>query len=284
MAYLAPSLVQLRAEINAAHPNRDKSSDGWIGDAAHASRKSDHNPDPRPNGVVRALDVDKDGMDKAELRRVVLADSRTEYFIQDGLIYQRSNGFRPQRYTGPNPHTSHAHTSIRHGILYEDDRRPWGYRSGPVSPPSGGKSLAQLADEVIAGQWGNGDDRKNRLRAAGYDPAAVQAEVNRRLLGPPAAPKSVAQVVAEVIAGQWGNGDDRRRRLEAAGYNYHEVQTEVNRRLGGGAPAAHKPSLDEIVNQVISGLWGNGVVRRQRLEGAGYNYAEVQREVNRRLR
>jgi hypothetical protein len=134
-AYLAPSLVQLRSEVNAAHPNRDKRSDGWIGDKAHAARTSDHNPSPYPNGVVRALDIDKDGMDKAELRRVVLADSRTHYFIQDGLIYDRDDNFRARRYTGNSPHTEHGHISIRHGKQFEDDRRPWGYKKAPSAPP-----------------------------------------------------------------------------------------------------------------------------------------------------
>lgn len=36
----------------------------------------------------------------------------------------------------------------------------------------------ELAKEVIAGKWGNGSDRKNRLTQAGYDYAAVQAKVN----------------------------------------------------------------------------------------------------------
>ena len=35
------------------------------------------------------------------------------------------------------------------------------------------KTVDQLADEVIAGQWGNGSDRKKRLTAAGYDYNAV---------------------------------------------------------------------------------------------------------------
>ena len=43
------------------------------------------------------------------------------------------------------------------------------------------KSVSEIAREVIAGKWGNGTDRKNRLTAAGYDYAAVQAEVNRIL-------------------------------------------------------------------------------------------------------
>lgn len=43
------------------------------------------------------------------------------------------------------------------------------------------KSVSQLADEVIAGKWGNGDDRKKRLEAAGYNYAAVQAAVNAKM-------------------------------------------------------------------------------------------------------
>ena len=43
------------------------------------------------------------------------------------------------------------------------------------------KTVTEIANEVIAGKWGNGSDRKNRLTAAGYDYAAVQTEVNRLL-------------------------------------------------------------------------------------------------------
>lgn len=40
------------------------------------------------------------------------------------------------------------------------------------------KSITEIAKEVIAGKWGNGTDRKNRLTAAGYDYEAVQKKVN----------------------------------------------------------------------------------------------------------
>ena len=43
------------------------------------------------------------------------------------------------------------------------------------------KSIEELADEVIAGKWGNDPERKNALAAAGYDAAAVQRRVNEKL-------------------------------------------------------------------------------------------------------
>jgi len=48
-------------------------------------------------------------------------------------------------------------------------------------PPSTGKTVEQLAREVIRGEWGVGQDRINRLTAAGYDAAAVQRRVNEML-------------------------------------------------------------------------------------------------------
>lgn len=48
----------------------------------------------------------------------------------------------------------------------------------PAQPTTGNKTIDELAKEVLAGKWGNGDARKNALTAAGYDYAAVQAAVN----------------------------------------------------------------------------------------------------------
>lgn len=47
------------------------------------------------------------------------------------------------------------------------------------STPNPGKSISEIAKEVIAGKWSTGADRVVKLKAAGYDPVAVQAEVNR---------------------------------------------------------------------------------------------------------
>lgn len=92
------------------------------------------------------------------------------------------------------------------------------------------KSVTEVAKEVIAGKWGNGEDRKSRLAAAGYNYTEVQNQVNAILKGTTAT-KSVTEVAKEVIAGKWGNGADRKNRLTAAGYDYNAVQNKVNELL-----------------------------------------------------
>lgn len=43
------------------------------------------------------------------------------------------------------------------------------------------KPINDIAKEVIAGKWGNGEERKKKLKAAGYDYDAVQKAVNAML-------------------------------------------------------------------------------------------------------
>ncbi len=54
-------------------------------------------------------------------------------------------------------------------------------KSGNAVSSTQKKTVTELAKEVIAGKWGNGADRKNRLTQAGYDYSAVQAKVNELL-------------------------------------------------------------------------------------------------------
>lgn len=84
------------------------------------------------------------------------------------------------------------------------------------------KSVAAVAKEVVAGKWGNGTARTNALKNAGYDPVAVQAEVNKLCQ------KSVDAIAKEVLAGKWGNGASRKSALIKAGYDYDLVQKRVN--------------------------------------------------------
>ena len=52
----------------------------------------------------------------------------------------------------------------------------------PKKPATKKKSNAEIAKEVIAGKWGNGDERKKKLEAAGYNYKDVQNEVNKILV------------------------------------------------------------------------------------------------------
>lgn len=100
-------------------------------------------------------------------------------------------------------------------------------QSGESTPS---KSLDELAREVIKGSWGNGKERVNLLKSAGYDPVEVQAKVDE-LLGKTTQNLSIDDVAKEVIKGLWGNGKERETRLKAAGYDPKEVQKRVNELL-----------------------------------------------------
>lgn len=91
--------------------------------------------------------------------------------------------------------------------------------------------MQQVVADVLAGKYGNGDERRVKLAAAGYDYAKVQAAVNATNKTTPQ--KSIDEIAKEVVNGKWGNGAERKQRLEAAGYNYTEVQQAVNRHLRG---------------------------------------------------
>lgn len=148
----------------------------------------------------------------------------------------------------------------------------------PTNPSTTGKSVAELADAVLRGDYGNGAARRAALGNL-YD--AVQAEVNRRLYGTgtTAVTKTVAELADAVMRGDYGNGQAR---VNALGARYNEVQAEVNRRLGIQIPSAPAPAVDinRLATAVIRGDYGNGEARKQAL---GANYAAVQAEVNRRL-
>lgn len=151
------------------------------------------------------------------------------------------------------------------------------------------KSNEEIANEVIAGKWENGADRKDKLTAAGYDYNAIQSIVNEKLTGKKAESKpklkSVDEVAKEVIAGKWGNGQDRFNKLAAAGYDANAVQNRVNELLGASSKStSNKKSNEIIANEVIAGKWGNGADRKNRLTAAGYDYNAVQKIVNQKLK
>jgi LysM repeat protein len=135
-----------------------------------------------------------------------------------------------------------------------------------AKPQTPSKDLAAVAREVIAGKWGNGDDRKSRLASAGYDYAAVQREVNRLLSGSAPA-KSLDEIAREVLAGKWGNGDDRKGRLAAAGYSYPAVQARVNE-LAGASSATYYTIQRGDTLSAIARKYGTTVPAIQKLNSS----------------
>jgi hypothetical protein len=110
---LAKSLVQLGNQINTAHPDRSRESDGSIGDQAHAARVSDHNPDKR--GVVAAIDITHDpanGVDGHVLATQLTMDTRAKYVIFDGKIW-KARTRQWEDYHGANAHRHHVHISVK---------------------------------------------------------------------------------------------------------------------------------------------------------------------------
>ena len=89
-------------------------------------------------------------------------------------------------------------------------------------------SSQQVALEVLRGMWGNGQDRLNRLRAAGYNPDEIQKLVNDHFQQ---GRKTMETVAQEVIKGVWGNGADRYHRLKKSGYDPDAIQRLVNQLL-----------------------------------------------------
>lgn len=165
---LARSLDVLSAEIRAAAPGTTIWS---IGDQAHASTWSDHNPNAA--GVVCAIDVlGNAGLDLAKLAETVrragaAGHPAAKYVIYYRRIAGRHTGWQWRKYTGTNPHTSHVHVSVGVGSDGRstgpyDDTAPWG-----VAGPGGG------GDPLIGLRKGDEGDAvyalQNILRRAGFD-------------------------------------------------------------------------------------------------------------------
>jgi hypothetical protein len=140
---LAESLVKLRSEVNMRWPNRSKSSDGSIGDAAHSSRSSDHNPwiaDPPGPHVVSAIDITHDpksGCDSYALAEMfrLSRDKRIKYVISNGKIFSGADGPSAwvwRKYNGSNKHDHHVHISVEDSKSKYDSKTPWGINEVPL--------------------------------------------------------------------------------------------------------------------------------------------------------
>lgn len=154
---VARSLETLLAQVDAAFPGRSTASDGDIGDQAHQTRTSDHNPNAA--GVVTAIDITNDlahGVDARKLGEALIAskDPRIKYVISNAQIassdaYERERPgpdqpwvWRP--YTGENAHRQHVHISVMGNY---DDTTPWAIAG--VNPTAALMRRLRMAQAII---------------------------------------------------------------------------------------------------------------------------------------
>jgi hypothetical protein len=196
---LVPCLVALRHEFDQAGPTRDRSSDGSIGNQAHAQSSSDHNPDetgitPYEDGddrdEVHAIDVDDSGpwrpgfdfddaVEHVRAEHAAGRDNRLQNIIRNRRIASRSWGWTWRKYTGPSPHTEHAHFSARYTTAAENDTSPWGvYREVIVTTQFNAEDKTELKAAATAGvlaytggglpSWPGQPTSRNYLNAFAY--------------------------------------------------------------------------------------------------------------------
>lgn len=197
--YLIPCLVQLRSEFNTEAPNRDKGADGWIGDPAHQTHVSDHNPDSQ--GRVLAIDIDTTGpwpngytldtyVNYIIERCRSGEEDRIEYIIRNRKIFERDNDYNAREYDGDDPHTNHAHFSARHDHTGQNSKGEWFMLSATDKTWITDLITHALAKNSVA----VGDDHWGADTAVGYS-ARKSFEIQRDM---PSADEIAAAVVVAI--------------------------------------------------------------------------------------
>lgn len=153
-------LIVLVKQVDVVAPDRNKDSDGTIGDADHAARESAHNPESpppagNPDDQVDAADITHDPESGADMAKVTESvrlsrDRRIRLVIFNRRIFSSYavNGvpawtWRP--YYGDNPHDKHAHFEVND--LHHDETQPWQIgidMSLPDTLPGGGSTIGAI--------------------------------------------------------------------------------------------------------------------------------------------
>jgi hypothetical protein len=200
----AKSLTTLHRELAAVFPHRDTTSDGSIGDTAHAARSSKHNPGP--DGIVEAEDDDEDvdghndesGRELWAFVQALLQCAREKHpalhgpgahIIYEGRIWSYAHGWVERAYTGENAHRKHAHVAVVDGPG-KDSTKPWNLAArlkkpippkpdrwlGLANPPMTGHDVRGVHDALIK------LDPANKARLGADYPDMAYREPTRRLV------------------------------------------------------------------------------------------------------
>ena len=138
------------------------------------------------------------------------------------------------------------------------------------------KSIEELSNLVIRGEFGCGKERENKL---GDLYQIVQNKVNEKLgcsVRRKLNEKSIEILAERAIKGEFGNNEMRKKKL---GYAYIEVQNKVNEILGcpKRLTIEEEKTIEEYAKEVIKGIYGNEEDTKKKL---GDLYPIVQNRVN----
>lgn len=237
---LTRGLMTVRTEFNLVFKIRDKRSDGTIGDQAHATGTSGHNPDRTgraeykdgdAKNEVRAIDVDRDlvpgsGIDWMErVVQFIVKRARAgvyvpfRYIIYKRRIWARSDGWKTRVYTGSNAHDQHAHFSGDYTQKADEWTGSLGLASLLPQDGAGGNNDQEDEDPMSAEFWasaakgarGDADatatDRNNRNNAVQVIRFALGLQVVQQgALTLPSGPEGQLSRIEEALAGLVSDG------------------------------------------------------------------------------
>lgn len=231
-----------------ASSNYGIGSDGRVGMYVEEKNRAWTSSSPSNDNQAITIEVANDGGANTNWH---VSDKALAKLIDLCVDICKRNGIASLNYTGDangnlTRHNMFANTTCPGPYLQskfpyiasEVNKRLNGSSTSVPSNDISSKSVDELAKEVIAGKYGNGDARKSAL---GSRYGEVQARVNEILIENKPTPTPAPQptesnddlltLVKKTIRGDFGNGDARKKAL---GSRYDEVQKQVNANLNAG--------------------------------------------------
>lgn len=226
-----------------ASSNYGIGSDGRVGMYVEEKNRAWTSSSPSNDNQAITIEVANDGGANTNWH---ISDKALAKLIDLCVDICKRNGIASLNYTGDSSgnltrHNMFANTTCPGPYLQskfpyiasEVNKRLNSSNSTSTTTDITNKSVDELAREVIAGKYGNGEARKNALGSRYNE---VQAKVNEMLAGnntpfSPTPSVDILDLVRKTIRGDFGNGEARRKAL---GSNYDEVQRQVNLNLKNG--------------------------------------------------
>lgn len=162
---------------------------GWKGDVnaknGGAQYASNGVPDIGENRMIAMCSDVSSDFSKIEVGEMLWLDGHAGIYIGNGFAVESTT-----RWSCCVQKTAVLNIGYKSGYngrsWTKHGKLPWieyvkNQNASTPSAPTKKKSVEELANEVIRGEWGSGEERKKRLNEAGYDYRAVQDKVNELL-------------------------------------------------------------------------------------------------------